>query len=177
MSGASSIEDSLGNAIISFLKSVPTITSMNLASIDWMYNMQGAGSYPSNPYTMCPRLMLRCDGESLSPGPPRGGMTQKVVYGYSLFYQERQNVIFGAPRVNHQLSCVSNGRKIISAFTEASFKPAIIESTTGLQSWSVIPVQVEYPDELKHEFDDPNLRISVMSTQLKIEGYISSIPL
>lgn len=175
MAGASSIEDSLGNAIILFLRSVPSIIAMNLVDIDWMYSLQSAGSYPSNPYTMCPRLMLRCDGESLSPGPPRGGMVQKVVYGYSLFYQERQNVVFGTPRVNHQLSCVSNGKNIISAFTEEAFHPALIESVTGLQSWSVVPVQVEYPDELKHEFDDPNLRISVMSAQLKIEGYISSM--
>lgn len=168
--GPLSIGKELGNAILTFLYSRAEITALNLLQFGWFKNLISPGSaYPTNPYLQCPRLMLRYEGISIQPGPPRGGTTAKVTYAYSLFYYKRQNV-----KEEHQQLFANDVESIVSVFTSEAFHPSLIEMVAGFQNWSLVPVQVSYHDEMKHDFDDPNLRISVAELSLRAEGYISN---
>lgn len=172
MSGPISVGKLLGDEILYWLGSRPQIVALSLLQFGWQKNPYSPGqAYPTNPYLQCPRLMLRYEGSSLSPGPPQGGQAHDVTYAYSLFYYRRQT-----PGQEHQQLVCIDVESIVSCFTLEAFHPSLVESLPGWQSYSLVPVQVSYHDEMKHDFDDQKLRVSIAEISVKATGRITNCP-
>ena len=166
----------LGNATLQFLGPTgfgnlanlsPTLT---LKTLDWCGGMNDpATSYPSNPYTMCPRLQLRMMTQDITPGPPQGGQAQDAVYKFSLFYQRRQTM--GEP---HQILLIDDLEIICNRLILFKMYPPEIEAVEGFSNFKSYPASFIVHNDLRHDFDDPNLRISVGEINYALEGRLAA---
>jgi hypothetical protein len=166
MSLPRSVGKPMGDAILHLL--LPLKTTLGLVRLGWLRNMSDpVTSYPTNPYRQCPRMLLRYYTAEFMPGPPRGGTVQGTNYTYSIIYQRRQT-----PGEEHQELLVNESELIANFFSENSWQPYLLQAVPGYDLISAVP-QITYHPELRHEFDDPNLRISVCEVVIKVEGRIS----
>ena len=121
-------------------------------------------TYPANPYTMCPRLRLRLRSEQISPGKYSG--SANVALNCTLWYYRRQ--VVGEA---HQVMLLQDLETIITPLFGV-WRPAPMTNTVSGGLYTVRSANSTIHDEMRHEFDDPNLRVSVASIALTIEGSV-----
>lgn len=116
--------------------------------------------YPSSPVADCPRLHIRAYRQRMTPMPSlRTDMAQQV----SLWYYRRQT-----PGQNHAQLLQQDLDTLSSVFT-GEWDPAGLDAATEA-FYGAFVEEVVVHDELRHELDDPRLRVSVGEIVLRLDS-------
>ena len=166
----------VGDGFITFVNTQSPIIALNLVNdltgkgAGWFHGVpeNASSSYPCNPYTQCPRLLLRYEEMSFIP-MVGGGVQHQVEYQCSFFYYRRQ-----IPGQSHQEILMNDLETIINCFTATPGLqvPTISGAIPGFNLWKCFPGKETIHPDLKHEFDDPCLRISVAQINFLVQGKI-----
>lgn len=156
--GLTAKEYAIGEALLEYLR--VRLADMDLATIDWARGVGPHPSYPANPRTACPRLLLRAYTTDITPVASQGhdfGMT------FSLFYQRRQT-----PGQAHQ-EVLLREMKLVEEALLQRFNPG---NTKGAGADFCRPTQMVIHDEQRHpRIDDPALRVSVGELVVQVASH------
>lgn len=151
-------EYAIGEALLEYLR--VRLAALELASIDWAAGVHPHPSYPANPRTACPRLLLRAYTNDITPVASQGhdfGLT------FSLFYQRRQT-----PGQAHQEVLLREMLLIEEALLQR-FNPG---NTKAAGADFCRPTQMVIHDEQRHpRIDDPALRVSVGELVIQVASH------
>lgn len=115
--------------------------------------------YPSSPVADCPRLHIRPSSQRMEPMPVTRTDMHHLV---SLWYYRRQT-----PGQNHPQLLIQDLDTITSSLV-GTWTSAGLEAATEAFYGAYIEV-VEVHPELRHDFDDPRLRVSVGEIVLRLD--------
>lgn len=146
-------------AYVSWLASQPTVAAMALKGVELDASLHPHPRYPANPTEYCDRLVLRAYTDDVTWRPNRG---LSDAYRASLWYYRRQT-----PGQVHQVR-LAEGLRIITTAIRACANPTPVAQAAG--DWATVQ-QVVIHDELRHELDDPRLRVSVGEILLAIQAH------
>ena len=160
--------EATGDALIQYLGLATN--DLGLISIDWVRSTSDPSSaYPPNPYTMCPMIAIRGYAGTMKPYGVVGGYIGEVSYTFSVFYYKRQTLgIKSEPNIIQDMEVLWN------IFSNDLMDPTRFPAVAGCQYIRVYPANVSIHSELQHEFEDPNLKVSVGELQIVFEARIST---
>jgi hypothetical protein len=157
----------IGDSLILYLNNKQSVLDLNLVYLGWHPGVpdSSSSSYPCNPYTMLPRLTLRFQ-DVLLTGMVGAGSREHLNATCSMFYMRRQN-----PGESHQELLMADWEAIANPFPEDKLTPYTLSGAIpGFSLEKCWGGGITIHSDLRHEFDDPSLRISVAQIEFKIEG-------
>lgn len=130
---------------------------------------QASSSYPCNPYLQCPRLMWVTEMAQFAPRAASAGLIHDFTLTGSLFYYRRQNV-----GEEHQELMDGDLDQIFSPFAQDKLMVSDLQapSIPGFELLKCFAAIITRHPDLYHEFEDPNLTISVGQINFEIAGRI-----
>ncbi len=172
MAGPYHVGKAIGDTILTYVGGYIATAPIPITlatPIDWMPNTdEPSTSYPPNPYLLCPSLQLRLYTSEVSPGPPVAGTAHNATYRFSLWYYRRQT-----RGQSHQELLIQDLETIANPWTIDRLFPAQFSAITGFKPLRATSPGYTVYSEIRHEFDHPNLRISVGEVQVVLEGRIT----
>ncbi len=146
-----------GDSLIAFLNAEPSIQVLSfVGGVKWAKGVQNEPVYPSNPLADCPMLTVRMYQDDVGAGRTAGASKADAVY--SLWVKLRQT-----PGQDHHQILVGVMETIINTLM-GNWRPAQLAGTYG--AYPASPQTIH--EDLRHEFDDPSLRVSVGEIALRI---------
>ena len=168
------VMDEISNALVAFVRPyvvgtvVPTDANFYVARAAAITNREDL-VYPANPRVDLPRIRLRVENCTISAAATQAGTVSDFQFQGSFWLQQRQT-----PGQNHQ-RLLMQGLKRISAPFLGRFQPAQILNIPHLQAWTTVPATTNVYDDLRHEWDDPTLRVSVGQVQVLLTGRVRTM--
>jgi len=148
----------IGEAVLEYLR--VRLAPLNLTSIDWARGVTPHPSYPTNPRTACPRLLMRAYTTDDTPVATQG---HDIDLTFSLFYQRRQT-----PGQAHQEVLLREMKLIHEAMLQR-FNPG---NTKAAGADFCRPTQLVIHDQQSHpRIDDPALRVSVGELVIQVDTH------
>lgn len=149
-----------GDALLAHLNAQASIVALGLVGgARWTQGARQEPAYPTDPRGDCPSLELRMRTEEVSPGNTYGRSHAGATF--TLWYKRRQT-----PGQDHQQLLVQDVEAIINVLL-GRWRPAGMVAVAGQSFYGVYPKDPPIVhDELRHEFDDPALRVSVAEIPL-----------
>jgi len=151
-----------GDWLIAFLEGRGLRGMLGLKHLGWGRLRSEEPVFPANPYTECPRLDVYLDEEQVAPLPSNQNTTDCAV---TMFYKRRH----GTER-DHQVAMAADVDTILSLFL-SNWRPTEFDGHEGVKVYAcVLNSPARFHPDMRHEFDDPALRVSVAEIPLIIRS-------
>lgn len=154
----------VGQALIDF-----QATLSGYGTPNWWPVFNDGPTYPDNPYTDLPRLLLKFVIGVEEPGPPQAGLVHDATYQYKWTYQRRQ--IPG--QSNHSIMTAAMDA-IRAPYLREGFVIPQIEAVPGFKFMDfkidAIPMFTDMPHPLTN---DPQLNVSTAEFNIFIKGHLT----
>lgn len=145
----------LGDAILSILNANAGVdTLLGAHTARWAKDGYREPQYPADPVTDCPILDLAMSSEPMTPAG--AGMTD-AVWGGSLWLKLRQT-----PGQEHHTLIVQGQETVKNAILALTTpRSGALAAVTGISLAGAFITGSKIHPTLRHDFDDPRLRVSV----------------
>lgn len=151
-----------GDWFLQYLRDAGIEARLGLVSLGWGLQHALEPLYPSNAYADCPRLDLYLDEQQVGPWMSGLSVTDAA---YSLYYKRRHD-----GQGDYQRRLADDVDAILSLFL-GHWQPVELSGHPGVKIYGAYPnAPTRYHDVMRHEFDDPALRVSVAEIPIIIRS-------
>lgn len=126
--------------------------------------------YPADPRKDCPFIRLRLRQMTNEPVTGRAGQVVDSQFLASWYIYHRQK-----PGEDHQ-QLVANKAQLISKPFLGNFTPAALASIPRLIDYQAVPVLIINHNDLRHPWGDPDLTVSCVEVQMKLQLRVRICP-